>query len=366
MGRASLKGWNQTVSSVGAKRVVDEQESRGASESLTALLEEENLLNFLPKPQTLEGRDRACFNCFTRACRLVRLTAQLAELRRTIVENFLKKSTEEIREESETTSADGEALLSKLLDCKKCDKKFRSLKGYNKHMKRHLENTKESSCIECRREFSTPRQYARHQFSVHHVLTQIACATCNRNFQSEKSLAKHNMEVHSQNAPCDICDKVFFTAANLVMHKKSVHSHNTDKKVLFCEFCPGSFSNGDQLKQHQKRHFGSQYQCNLCSKTFRWDSSLNSHMQAAHNNSSPGFQCNDCGRSFKDKNNYKKHTFTHSTSKPYACTMCRKGFIRKDLLKKHEISCAILMTEQNPPGKPQIRTYVNSKVTVDA
>ena len=356
----------------GCKGVLDDQEGREASASLAVLLEEENLINFLTKPQALAGRDQACFNCFTRACRLARLTAQLSELRRTIVENFLKKSTEVFREvnlkRSEATSTvGGEGLLSKLLDCKNCDKKFRSLKGYNNHMKRHQKNTnaKETNCIECRREFSTPRQYARHQFSVHHVLTQIACVTCNRNFHSEKSLARHNMEVHSQNVPCDICDKVFFTAANLVAHKKSIHSQNTIKKLLFCEFCPGSFSNDEQLKQHQKRHLGSQYQCNLCSKSFRWDSSLNSHMQAAHNNSTPGFQCSDCGRSFKDKNNYKKHTFTHSTSRPYACTTCRKGFIRKDLLKKHEISCTLLLTK-NPPGKPQIRTYVKSKVTSDA
>jgi len=214
----------------GSDKVVEEPEHRAASESLAILLEEENLFNFLEKPPALQRRDQACFNCFTRACRLVRLNTQLAELRRTIVENFLKKSTDEFSETNlkrgESTAGDGEGLLSKLLDCTKCDKKFRSLKGYNNHMKRHQESTKETSCTECRREFSTARQYARHQFSVHHVLTQIACGTCNRNFHSEKSLAKHNMEVHSQNAPCDICDKVFFTAANLVMHKKSIHSQN--------------------------------------------------------------------------------------------------------------------------------------------
>ena len=356
----------------GCKGVVDEQEGREASASLVVLLEEENLINFLTEPQQeLGGRDQACFNCFTRACRLVRLTSQLSELRRTIVENFLKKSTEALREvnlkSSEVTSTTGDCLLSKLLDCKKCDKKFRSLKGYNNHTKRHQKSTnaKETYCSECRREFSTPRQHARHQFSVHHVLTQVACLTCNRNFHSEKSLARHNMEVHSQNAACNICDKVFFTAANLAAHKRNIHSQNANKKVAFCEFCPGSFSSDEQLKQHQKRHFGSQYQCNLCDKSFRWDSSLNSHMQAAHNKSTPAFQCNDCGRSFKDKNNYKKHTFTHSKIKPYACTMCRKGFIRKDLLKKHEISCTLLLTE-NPAEKPHIKTYMKPKVTADA
>ena len=178
-------------------------------------------------------------------------------------------------------------------------------------------------------------------------------------------LARHNMEVHSRNAPCNICDKVFFTAANLAVHKKSIHSQTNNMKELFCKFCPGSFRNNEQLKQHQKRHFGSQYQCNLCNKTFRWDSSLNSHMQAAHNDSPPAFQCSDCGRSFKDKNNYKKHVFTYSKIRPYACTMCRKGFIRKDLLKKHEVSCTLLLTE-NPTEEPRIRTYAKPKVSADA
>ena len=352
----------------GNRGVIDEDEGREASASLTGLLEKENLINFLAEPQALQGRDRACFNCFTRACRLVRLSSQLSELKRTIVENFLMKSAEAYRKaslkSSEATSTTGDGLLSKLLHCKECDKKFRSLKGYNNHMKRHQKSTdsKGTYCMECKSVFSTPRQYARHQFSVHHVLTQMACASCNRSFHSEKSLARHNMEVHSQNALCNICDKVFFTAANLAVHKKSIHSQTNNMKELFCEFCPGSFSNNEQLKQHQKRHFGSQYQCNLCNKTFRWDSSLNSHMQAAHNDSSPAFQCSDCGRSFKDKNNDKKHVFTYSKIRPYACTMCRKGFIRKDLLKKHKASCTPLWTE-NPIEKPCITTYVKPKVS---
>ena len=353
----------------GSRGVVEEREGRETSASLIVLLQEENLINFLAaEPQ--QGSDQACFNCFTRACRLARLTSQLAELRRTIVGSFLNKSTEDYKEanhkSSEAPSTGADSLLSKLLDCRRCDKKFRSLKGYNNHMKRHQKssNTKEPFCKMCKRVFSTSRQYARHQYSVHYMVTPVSCDTCERNFHSEKSLSMHNLEVHSQNAPCNMCDKVFFTATNLAVHKKNIHSETSNNKELLCEYCSGSFSNHEQLKQHQKRHFGSEYPCNLCEKTFRWDSSLNSHMQAAHNSSPPAFKCNNCGRCFKDKNNYIKHMFTHSNVKPYSCTMCRKGFIRKDLLRKHETSCSPSMIK-NPTEKPQIRTYVKSKVVAD-
>jgi len=350
----------------GKREVSDQQEGMQGTESLIGLLEEENLINFLNTPQAVNEKHQACYDCFTMAFRLARLTNQLSELKKTIVENFSRKSTEDYREETlrsgtEESSTDGDGLLCKLLDCQKCDKKFRSLKGYNNHSKKHENNAnnKETFCAECNRTFSTARQCVRHQFTVHRVILPILCTTCGQKFDSEKSLARHIKEVHSLNVLCDICDKMFFTTANLAVHKKTIHCQVTSECAFFCEFCPERFSSSQQLKQHQKRHIRSTYQCNWCDRTFKWDSSLNCHMQAAHLNTSV-FQCTECGRRFKDKNNLRKHAYTHSGAKPHHCTRCNKGFIRKDLLKRHEASCAFELSI-DPTEKPHIRTYVKSK-----
>jgi KRAB domain-containing zinc finger protein len=101
--------------------------------------------------------------------------------------------------------------------------------------------------------------------------------------------------------------------------------------------CSSTYRNKGNLKIHMRRHeTKNMFQCQFCDKSFKWDSSLNSHIQAAHNPTGPVFPCDLCDRVFKDKNNQKKHRFTHSNVKPFECKECGKGFIRRDLCAKHK------------------------------
>ena len=320
---------------------------------LSRFLLEENLIDSAECPRNM------CKNCSTLNDQLVDLSLQLKQIRRKVIIIFLRK-------EEPKVGVDGEDQTSneKPLNCVICGKQFRSLKGYNNHMKNHeiKDENRETFCHKCKRLFNTKRQYARHQYTVHSVLVPTFCEVCNIKFEFEKSLAKHNQKVHSHKVVCKLCDKEFFTSANLAVHLRNIHPDSLHNSTFICEFCPRLFKSTEKLKQHQKGHEGLNYSCNICKKCFKWDSSLNSHMQAAHDKSGPSFKCPECGKSLKDKNNYKKHLFTHTDAKPYYCNICGKGFIRKDLLKKHNIKCSVInYTSQQLTHQKTVNTY-KSKV----
>ena len=51
-----------------------------------------------------------------------------------------------------------------------------------------------------------------------------------------------------------------------------------------------------------------------------------------------GFECSECGKTFKAKFNLNRHMLTHGKS-AYSCSLCNKSFSRNDLLTKHGKKC---------------------------
>ena len=86
-------------------------------------------------------------------------------------------------------------------------------------------------------------------------------------------------------------------------------STTTTEKVLTCEICYATFTQGYYLKKHiESIHGGIKpFKCSTCYKIFSHKYNLKSHIATVHNKEKP-FNCDYCDKTFPDNTlNRKKH-----------------------------------------------------------
>ena len=182
-----------------------------------------------------------------------------------------------------------------------------------KHIK--LAHGKEQECSVCDKKFKRPDHFFKSQVcqqgwrSCHGKEEKITRTTTSRRnprrphlpFLWQKrsrykgNLTKHMKSHGEKTVPCPKCGKLFYTQFAVKAHIKHVHeeSHNV---------------------------------CQYCGKVMKCKNSLYGHINQYHQSTVTLYECEICGKQFRQKGNVKKHQLIHSDKKTYSCKFCERKF----------------------------------------
>lgn len=158
--------------------------------------------------------------------------------------------------------------------------------------------------------------------------------------QCEKSVRNTGIRRHllgHLNLPhkCGRCTIYFNTAAELEAHKVSKHMGE-----YICSYCGMKYRHRNSLNEHiQKQHEGTAkvFECEICGVRMCRQRHLDDHMNT-HKNLNP-YTCSKCGKSYKNKCAYKRHSKNCGSSVKHACEQCGQLYTTTLGLRDHIKRC---------------------------
>ncbi|XP_063922310.1 gastrula zinc finger protein xFG20-1-like [Zophobas morio] len=263
------------------------------------------------------------------------------------------------------------------LTCEKCQQVFRSNISLKRHKQRaHGDNV--FICTVCNKNFLNKDEARVHRNTSEHRYRILAtkkqderkCDYCPEIFQNLPDLKDHLRTKHPEfSFKCGHCGSSFTLSQELSVHlrtKSCTYKENYDSAGS-CDKCPFSSNSTSELLFHKVLHTEplvilpddkdpkkkpiAQYKCPLCDKFFV-KASLQPHLRI-HTKERP-FVCSICNKGFVRKNNWKLHVRNHERkkekkleqkqnqeargSRPFLCSTCGASFAKKKILQQHMIT----------------------------
>lgn len=258
-----------------------------------------------------------------------------------------------------------------------CGKGFKDYSSLRTHHQSH-EDVRPFKCDECGKAYRRPDDVKKHKLT-HQGIKPHVCSFCAKGYASVSTLRLHELRAHGDandrqdvtsvfySFVCEKCEvpEVFHSRSSLRDHE--IRYHDRKGQILKCEFegCRLDFTNPALLRAHQRTHTDERpFGCPYCQSRFKTKFHMENHAKRHTKGSEGQFLCLICAEGFTEPETLKSHCKTHeqvdealrkkeglieNKSKYatwYSCELCKKKFIRADLLNKHmrthnEFQCSV-------------------------
>ena len=122
--------------------------------------------------------------------------------------------------------------------CGKCKKYFGDNSTYNAHLKVHAAKAARFPCDQCDRDYPDQGRLNSHK-KVHDISTHVQCRFCGKDISQKKNLATHEKTCPQQpggkdaavkDVLCPHCDKTFYHQKDLCYHLNNSHTSRAKQK----------------------------------------------------------------------------------------------------------------------------------------
>ncbi|XP_026482834.1 zinc finger protein 714-like [Ctenocephalides felis] len=168
-------------------------------------------------------------------------------------------------------------------------------------------------------------------------------------------------EVKQESFDCDICYQSFAESHHLTKHMVDHMPNQIEERPFECEICQKTFKQSKGLKTHMLIHSGIKLEMedefddpdvivksescseddDTCLERF-----MNSEVTIEEEVKqelveTSNYECDICNRTFAESDNLKQHMADHisnnSKESPFKCEICYKAFNRLSVLKRHKL-----------------------------